>query len=103
MPKLLLFAILGLIVYLLLKRNGRNGRNGGNGGNGGNGHDAQSGRGQRPAAGHVATQQMVACAHCGVYVPETESLSAAGRHYCTESHRKLGVSAVGVTGGTDPR
>lgn len=86
MSKLLLFAILGLVVYLLLKRGSR--------------RQAQR-RQEAPAA---SAQQMVACAHCGVYVPESESIASEGRHYCSEPHRKLGASgSAGAAGGAGKR
>ncbi|SMB24098.1 conserved protein of unknown function [Sterolibacterium denitrificans] len=74
MSKLLLFAILGLVVYLLLKRSSR--------------RPAQ----RRQETPNASAQQMVSCAHCGVYVPESESLASGGRHYCSEPHRKLGAT-----------
>jgi uncharacterized protein len=36
-----------------------------------------------------AVEKMVACAHCGVNLPEGESVQAGGRHYCSEEHRRL--------------
>ena len=34
---------------------------------------------------------MLACVHCGVHVPSTETVSdAAGRPYCSEAHRLAG-------------
>ena len=33
---------------------------------------------------------LVACAHCGVNLPRSEARSEAGRHYCSEEHRRLG-------------
>jgi uncharacterized protein len=32
---------------------------------------------------------MVACDHCGVFVPETEAVRSGQRFYCTEAHRRL--------------
>ena len=29
---------------------------------------------------------MVQCAHCGIYIPEHEALSHAGRFYCSQAH-----------------
>ena len=37
------------------------------------------------------TESMVACARCGVNVPRSEALEAAGRLYCSEEHRRLGA------------
>jgi len=36
-----------------------------------------------------AAERMVACAHCGVNLPESESVRAGGRHFCSEEHRRL--------------
>ena len=38
----------------------------------------------------ASPEKMVICAHCQLHVPESECLTAAGRHYCCEEHRKLG-------------
>lgn len=35
-------------------------------------------------------QEMVKCCHCGVYLPEAESVVASGRFYCSEAHRLAG-------------
>lgn len=41
----------------------------------------------RPAAGK-GIETMVQCAHCGVYVPASESIVAvSGAAYCSEEHR----------------
>jgi len=32
---------------------------------------------------------LVACAKCQLRLPESESLMAAGRHYCCDEHRRL--------------
>jgi uncharacterized protein len=38
-----------------------------------------------------ATQTMLACAHCGVHLPQGDALmDAAGRPYCNEAHRLQG-------------
>jgi uncharacterized protein len=37
-------------------------------------------------------EKMIQCAHCGVHVPASESVSnAAGVVFCSEDHRRLGV------------
>ena len=36
-------------------------------------------------------EQMVACAHCGVHVPESEGVMGGGHFFCSEEHRRLGV------------
>lgn len=43
-------------------------------------------RGARPPAA-----PMLACAHCGVHVPQAEAVvDAAGRPFCTAAHRLAG-------------
>ncbi|HLE66605.1 MAG TPA: PP0621 family protein [Burkholderiales bacterium] len=34
--------------------------------------------------------ELVRCAHCGVHLPRSESLSAGGHQYCSEEHGRLG-------------
>ena len=36
-------------------------------------------------------ETMVPCAHCGVNLPRSEALEAAGRFFCSEEHRRLGA------------
>ncbi|RDH97035.1 PP0621 family protein [Caldimonas thermodepolymerans] len=43
-------------------------------------------RGGASAAGRQV-RPMVACAHCGVHLPQDEALSGPGGHYCCEAHR----------------
>lgn len=38
-----------------------------------------------------ATEAMHRCAHCGVYVPASESITDGDAHYCSEQHRSLHV------------
>lgn len=70
MSKLLLFGLLGLIAYLIFRGMGR--------------PKGGSTQGRRPA------EKMVLCAHCGVHLPEGESLRSGEHHYCCEAHRVLG-------------
>ena len=36
-------------------------------------------------------QPMLACAHCGMHLPQTEAqMDAAGRPFCSEAHRLAG-------------
>lgn len=70
MARLLLFGLLGLVAYLVLR-----GREGGSGGKVG---------GTRPV------ERMVVCAQCGVHLPESEGLNSGGNCYCSEAHRVLG-------------
>lgn len=75
MSKLLTLLIAVIVLVLLIKKLRR-------------GH----GRGEAPpgpgSAGRV--ERMVVCSYCGVHVPEGESVSAGGRVYCCEEHRRLG-------------
>ena len=45
---------------------------------------------RRPPREQVVIEQMVACVHCGLHVPESEGLHGAGGFYCSEEHRRLG-------------
>ncbi len=67
MKYLLLFAFLGVIWWVWKKRN------------------APLAEQSKPAP---APEQMLVCAHCGVYLPAGEAIVAEGRSYCCESHRK---------------
>ncbi len=33
---------------------------------------------------------MVICAHCGVHLPQSDSVSSDGETYCSEAHRQAG-------------
>ncbi|MDP2810197.1 MAG: PP0621 family protein [Rhodocyclaceae bacterium] len=37
----------------------------------------------------ASPEPMVSCARCGVHVPMSESLEAAGRRYCSQEHLRL--------------
>jgi uncharacterized protein len=45
-----------------------------------------------PRQSRVA-EKMVSCAHCGVYLPESDSISDGGLAFCSEAHRALGRQA----------
>ena len=57
-------------------------------------------RGRAPTSGHAgprtrkraaAPAAMVACAHCGLHLPTSESVAdAGGRPYCSDAHRLAG-------------
>lgn len=38
----------------------------------------------------VAPEKMVACAYCGVHLPESEGICVDGEVYCSEAHRLAG-------------
>lgn len=50
---------------------------------------------QSPERATGDPERMVECAHCGLHVPETESLSDQGRHYCCAAHRLAGPGRSG--------
>jgi uncharacterized protein len=37
----------------------------------------------------VGSERMACCAHCGVYFPASEAVSADGRDYCCPAHLRL--------------
>jgi uncharacterized protein len=37
-----------------------------------------------------AQEKMVTCAHCGVHLPQSESVSEGSRIFCTDEHRIAG-------------
>ena len=36
-------------------------------------------------------EPIVACAHCGVHVPESEGVRSSDAFFCCDEHRRLGV------------
>ncbi len=48
----------------------------------------------RPAPKAAAeAEQMVRCAHCGVYLPASDSLAEGGDFYCCVAHKLAGPAA----------
>jgi uncharacterized protein len=43
-------------------------------------------QGRRQDPREVESERMVHCAHCGVYFPASEAVSADGRDYCCPAH-----------------
>lgn len=81
MRNLLLFVLL-LIAIFYIRRALRRTPGRGNGG---------PGRSEGSAREALQAERMVACAHCGLHVPESESVQADGVHYCSGEHRRLGA------------
>jgi len=52
--------------------------------------DAPEGAPAAPRSEVQDFEQMVACAHCGLHVPESEGVRAGGGFYCSDEHRRLG-------------
>ncbi len=45
----------------------------------------------RPGAPGAPATPMLACAHCGVHLPQTDAvIDAAGRAYCSAAHLQAG-------------
>ncbi len=76
MKFLLLLVVLGVAVLMLTTRSR-------------DPSEPQAGKRGRRAA--RAGETMVACAHCGLHLPQSEVVAdAAGRAYCSEAHRLAG-------------
>lgn len=75
MSKLILLLFLGLLAYLVFK-----------------GFKRAAGRRAEDADKPRPTERMVACARCGVHLPESEAFASADRNFCSEEHRRLGAS-----------
>jgi uncharacterized protein len=67
MKYLLLVAIVAVIWLALKKRPPRSGR--------------------QPTPATRDPERMVVCAHCGVHLPESESVSENGASFCSDAHR----------------
>lgn len=48
---------------------------------------------ERSAPVSAAPEQMVSCAHCGVFLPQSDGIIDEGVYFCTEAHRQAGKSA----------
>ena len=72
MGKLLLFVVIAVVVYVLLKTMVR-----------------KSGARVRPE-GVPQAEAIVPCARCGVHLPRGEAIEDGGLFYCGEDHRRLG-------------
>jgi uncharacterized protein len=71
LSKLLLLIVAAVVVYFVVKGLRRKPR----------------GR----AAPPPPVEPMVPCARCGVNLPRSEALEAAGGFFCSEEHRRLGA------------
>ena len=52
---------------------------------------AQAARASGTAPSSVREEDMVQCAHCGVYLPASEAITQQGRQWCSQEHARLGV------------
>ncbi len=71
MAKFLLFVLVLAVIYLLVRASKR--------------------PKTPPPEAKAAEEAMAQCAHCGVHFPLNEAVDEAGRVFCSEAHRRLGV------------
>lgn len=45
-----------------------------------------------PARPEAPAESMVACAHCGLLLPESDSIGEGELRYCCEAHRRAGAA-----------
>lgn len=50
---------------------------------------------RRQRAAEALPERILACAHCGVHVPEAEGVRDGEVFYCCEAHRRLGDAGKG--------
>lgn len=75
MSKLFLLILAAFVLYLLIKGFGRK-----------SSASAKKQEERESSAG----ERMVACAHCGVNLPQSEAVGDGERFFCGEPHRALG-------------
>ena len=44
---------------------------------------------RKPPPDKPAVAKMVACAHCGVHIPESEAIHDGDKYFCSEEHRRI--------------
>jgi uncharacterized protein len=76
MSKLILLIFLGFLAFILYKGLRR----------------AAVRREREVRAARSEPEHMVACARCGLHLPESEALEGIGGRFCSEEHRRLGAS-----------
>lgn len=54
---------------------------------GGRRQDAAGSSAPSPAAEPASAEQVVACVHCGLHLPQSEAVSGAAGWFCGEAHR----------------
>ncbi|PKO25718.1 MAG: hypothetical protein CVU35_02720 [Betaproteobacteria bacterium HGW-Betaproteobacteria-8] len=42
--------------------------------------------GEPSAAKRQSSETMVQCAHCGIHLPQSESIQSHGQHFCSQAH-----------------
>ena len=71
MSRLLIFVVIAVIVYILLKSYRKK----------------LSGEEKHKEGEQV--EDMVRCAQCGVHLPKRESITSDGKFYCCDAHRRM--------------
>ncbi|ADJ29213.1 PP0621 family protein [Nitrosococcus watsonii] len=74
--RLLLFGLIALLTYFLLKKLLKN---------------YQFSRKNQV----IDSKRMVRCAHCGIFLPEDEALTESNHNFCCREHRELAKSDKG--------
>jgi uncharacterized protein len=82
---LLVLLVVGVGIWMLVKRLGSGGGSGGSAGGSSGGESPGGSERASPVA-------MVECAHCGVHLPAADAVPEGSRVYCSEAHRRLGPS-----------
>lgn len=77
--KILFWFGLALLVWLALRKTVR-------GNTGAASRESASGASTMKEQTKQPSESMVSCASCGLYVPESESISRAGKQYCCSAH-----------------
>lgn len=73
MGKFILFVLVAVVAYLLFKAAKR----------------PKDAAGPRRRRSDRRVENMIACSHCGVLFPESESVRQDGKSFCCEEHRRL--------------
>lgn len=89
MRNLLVFVLVLIGIFYVRRALRRSDGRRGGGGAAPGGADTSERETARPER-TVEVEQMVACAHCGLHVPESEGIRGVGGIFCSEAHRRLG-------------
>lgn len=71
MSRLLIFVVIAVIVYILLKS------------------FRKKLSSEEKSKEDEQVEDMVRCAQCGVHLPKRESVTADGKYYCCDAHRRM--------------
>jgi uncharacterized protein len=75
MSRLLFWIALAILVVMAIRSKLRQ-----------NAPKTSSGGARRAAPRELGSEKMTSCAHCGMYFPASEAVSADGRDYCCPAH-----------------